>query len=452
VYAPSGIAWEAALAAGSTIDAIVSYATQGEGELSCELGSTARVGAIEVNVHLAPETTPVVAATSLAPTGVTPSRMTWSYRNLVAARPLVLSLPANESPLGRAALLCRLAALAVAVFGLGFWYLAELRGAGSLDAFRWGHFLLLTSNHVLFFVAFAVLGLSLSPEIAFVLAATPSLALLTLHVARVTDRSFALTRALPLAALSFVVASAVAYVPAYRPLVALVVVVCSAAGVTVTWQRWSAGRAVHEAAQERKRARTVREYKLIKTFEALAEARAVGAVTVTSVDDALARSPAEGNARTRCIAAVSSLRRAVDEEPAVRAARVALVQAEDSAHADTVRALEARANTLLTSLEALTANTRAALDALSATPVRTEATKNMHCARCGVMVDAAHAHCHACGVAATERTPCPACDAVWMLPTHLLRGDHARRELHCAQCGARIRSALARTEHRIVEA
>lgn len=440
-YSPQAIVWEGALGPSASLDALIAYTAQGNGAFACEIGGGARVERVDAVVRLAPGTRPIVPASSLAPTTVSPERIEWTYDNLVTSRALLLELPASESPLGRAALLCRLAALAVLVFGLGFWYLADLRAPGCLDDFRWGHFLLLTSNHVLFFVSFAVLGLWLAPSVAFALAAAPSLTLLTLHVARVTDSRFATRRALPLAALSFVIVTAVVYAPALRPLIALVTVLGAAAYVTVTWQRWAAGRARYESAESKRVAREVREYKLTKAFDALAEARAAGAVALDAADRTLARTPVAGAARGACDDAARGLRRALDEAAETREARATLRETDDDAHDDKARSLEARARALTASLVAQTEALRALDEALQKTAtVSATARDETHCAACGAAVSPSHAHCPACGVAAALTVPCAACDARWTLPTALLRRDHAKKPLHCARCGAPSRT------------
>ena len=64
--------------------------------------------------------------------------------------------------------------------GRGFWDLSEGQPPGRLDDFRWGHFLLLALNYLMFFGIFAVLAYQGSPRVALTTAALVSLPLLTL--------------------------------------------------------------------------------------------------------------------------------------------------------------------------------------------------------------------------------------------------------------------------------
>ena len=99
----------------------------------------------------------------------------------------LVDLPGAESALGRLVVLVRFMALSLLLFGAGFWYMTEQRFPGALENFRWGHFLLLATNYLLFFLIFAVVIYQghTSLLIALLIAAAGSVPLLATHLARI---------------------------------------------------------------------------------------------------------------------------------------------------------------------------------------------------------------------------------------------------------------------------
>jgi len=110
-------------------------------------------------------------------------------------------IPSAQSPIGRVVALFQLTGVAVMLFGLGVWYLAELEKPGLLSRFHFSHFFLLALTYSLYFVIFAVISFreELSPTAGMAVSAVLSLPLLALHVARFTNWRFTMTRMLPLA-------------------------------------------------------------------------------------------------------------------------------------------------------------------------------------------------------------------------------------------------------------
>jgi hypothetical protein len=77
---------------------------------------------------------------SLQPTASSSEQIRWTYKNLVSDRRIHVLIPGAQSPLARVLLLMRLVAVAVLLFGAGFWYLVEQARPGRLKSFRLGHF------------------------------------------------------------------------------------------------------------------------------------------------------------------------------------------------------------------------------------------------------------------------------------------------------------------------
>jgi hypothetical protein len=155
---------------------------------------------ISVDLNLSGSKTHYVPDESLQPTRTSEDRLTWTYKNLVSDRGITVMIPGAQSPLARVLLLFRLMAVAILLFGAGFWFLSEQVKPGRLDTFRFGHFLLLAINYSLFFGIFTLLEFHgrLGTPAAMAVSAIFSLPLLALHVSRVLDWRFALTRVAPL--------------------------------------------------------------------------------------------------------------------------------------------------------------------------------------------------------------------------------------------------------------
>ncbi len=80
-------------------------------------------------------------------------------------------------------------------------------------------------------------------------AAVVSLPLLTLHVVRIADAWFAMTRVLPLAVLTLATVFSGVFLDQQRPIVFLTAAVVTIAFVTVTYEPWAAGRISHREGQ-----------------------------------------------------------------------------------------------------------------------------------------------------------------------------------------------------------
>src|SRR5439155_1438717 len=156
-YDLGAIRWSAWVEPGEAVTLRVAYESEGRDSFIYDVAGSGRTGSIFAEMTLSGVERPILSASSLPPTAAAEGRLTWAFDRLLTNERIRLELPPGPSPLGRLILLCQLAALAVLLFGAGFWYLSELDRPGRLDTFRWGQFLLLAGNHSLFFAVFAPL-------------------------------------------------------------------------------------------------------------------------------------------------------------------------------------------------------------------------------------------------------------------------------------------------------
>lgn len=250
VYAHDGIRWEGTAPA-ARFGVHVHYVSEGSGRFAFVVPRTGRIGELDVEIRGEGLDASAVTEWALPPTDVEEGLIAWRYRDLVTDRAVELALPRSLSPLGRTLLMCKLAALAVLLFGAGFWYFGELYEPGRLDRFRWGHFLLLATTFSLFFVVFAVaiLSMELAAASALVASASVSLPLVVLHVSRIFDLRFALYRALPLAVYALSIVAIGVYGGSHRPAAFVGAAVIGVAVVTWTYRRWCQGREAHALAE-----------------------------------------------------------------------------------------------------------------------------------------------------------------------------------------------------------
>lgn len=169
----------------------------------------------------------------------------------------------------RVVLLCRLVALAVLLFGLGFWYVGELYSPGRLHSFRWGQFFLLALTYSFFFPVLAVLTLSTGLPLGQALAWATALSfpLLMLHVSRIVNLRFALGYTAPLAILTLAVVVIGVFGGAWRDLFYLGVSFVIIAFLTLSYRRWHGHRC---------QAQLLREQDLAQRVEALGEQARLG--------------------------------------------------------------------------------------------------------------------------------------------------------------------------------
>jgi prepilin-type N-terminal cleavage/methylation domain-containing protein len=201
-YGRGGIRWKGRLPGPRLVVADASFIAQAPDRLVYRLVPARRVRALEIELDASGAPAFAVPESALQPTSVAGKLLRWQAGNLVSDRPIVVEIPEAGGPISQVLALFHLVGVAVLLFGAGFWYLCELQYAGRLDPFHWWDFALLAANYSLFFVAFAVLSLKGQLGTAWCVAAAAalSLPLLALHVSRIIDARFALTRVVPLGA------------------------------------------------------------------------------------------------------------------------------------------------------------------------------------------------------------------------------------------------------------
>jgi prepilin-type N-terminal cleavage/methylation domain-containing protein len=442
-YGLEGIRWTGPVPPGESVTLALAYALRGRDAFVYDVTGPGRMGKVHVEVQLRHARRLEVPADSLQPTEVSAERIVWSFDRVVASRPLVVELPADASPLGRLLLLCKLAALAVLLFGGGFWYLSELRQPGSLDDFRWGHFLLLALNYTLFFVVFAVVGYRGAVLPALGVASAVGLPLLTLHVARLADVRFALGRNLPLAVLTLGAVVGAVYAEAWRAHVLLGLGVVALAFVTPTYRRWSTGRQAHVAAKEEARLRGQREEeraRQLSAVEALLEERAeLMREAAQSLEGAAGGLERE---REEVQKGLSRLEAAKARLEALRAQAGASLGAAQ--HLEWAREQQRAAKQLQQSVESDAAALRVAVQRLRHRQAQLAAKEEVasqpaaHCMACGASVAGTARYCAECGTQGTQVLACARCTEVTYLPAHLLHARWTSRTLHCRRCGEHL--------------
>ncbi len=247
----SGIYWRAEAVPAAPLTVEVKFTALGREQFQYRLPPAQKLNKVSITVDLKDVDVWKVPTETLRPTSQAADTLAWNYDGILTDRALVIEIPGARSPLGRVTLLFRLVGAAVFLFGLGFWYLSELRQPGQLRDFRWGHFLLLALNFSLYFVFFGVLADKgqLGVSAMVLVSALFSLPLLVLHVSRVMNLNFALTRVLPLAvaALGFVTVGV--YGGPLRDYILLAGAMGLMAFLTLTYQQWLAGNAAYQTAR-----------------------------------------------------------------------------------------------------------------------------------------------------------------------------------------------------------
>jgi len=239
VYNQGGIFWRSAVPVDEPITADVTFVTTGRERFEFSIPPSTRLRSLDVSLDLSGVPTGAIPDYSLQPTDADGAIHNWKFSNLVSHRNIIVDLPGAESVLGRLVVLVRFMALSLLLFGAGFWYMTEQRFPGALENFRWGHFLLLATNYLLFFFVFAVVIYQghTSLPVALLIAALGSVPLLAIHVSRIVEARFALTRIMPFAVLTLGLMINGVYGGPARDYVYLVCMILTIGYLTVTFRQ-----------------------------------------------------------------------------------------------------------------------------------------------------------------------------------------------------------------------
>jgi len=369
VYSRHHVRYSGTIETGGTLKARLTYQTLAVDRFELTLPGEGRTGDIEVVVNAQGVAEDWVPASSLQPSEFAAGRLSWDLSNLITNRPIVLEPPASVSPIGRVLLLCRLAGLAVFVFGAGFWYLSELRKPGRLDEFRWAHFLLLATTFSLFFVIFAVLSFQ-NPTwtpVNIAIAAVVSLPLLALHVSRLIDLKFALVQTLPLAVFSLGIVVNGVYGAPYRSYTFVAAGAALLAFITLTYRSWSGKRMAYARTQDAARARRNRAANVRVALRRTAKTSEAAGMLLLEADEALCgadQKTAEPARRAVGDAAVR-LKEALDKDAELGRRAAELERITDATELEKAAVeLERRHALAAPALQAATASLRDALSVL----------------------------------------------------------------------------------------
>ncbi len=452
-YQARGVVWSGPPPGAGRFTVRLTYGLRGQDRFVYHLPGQGRTDRVRVRMAMDQASETLVPPEGLQPTRLEPGTLSWEFRQWVTdKRTIIVEMPTVDTPMGRAAVLGRLAAVGVLLFGAGFWYLSDCRKPGALDSFRWGHFLLLSLTYSLFFFIFELLVLRFELAIpgAMVVAAGVSLPMLAWHVARnsneqTIDWRFALFRIIPMAALSLLLVVVGVFGGAWREAVFAVAAVVILGYFTATYRQWATGRRNHREAIARAIARSALERKARQPLETIAQhgygaqareaerlltqlrERGIPAIELTRLHESWRQCAADLGALEQALAATAALA----EETAYRNRTLSLQQrGEDLVKRwqdldDRLRQEIVRERALLE---------RSPSPAMATPPSETAAAGSTRCLACGQSGPRDGLYCCRCGERMPVRLSC-ACGGQTLLPVHLLPVWPPQRPVHCLTCG-----------------
>lgn len=433
VYHEGGISWSGQLPANTQVKAEVGFVAQGRDRFEYRLPSANRTQMIRIALQLQGSPVVVIPDEGLQPTARENGLIQWQFNNLVTERNILLELPGGQSPLGRVMLLCKLVGMAVLLFGIGFWYLAELYKPGLLHTFRWAHFFLLALTYSLFFVIFGVLGFhgDTTTLTAIGIAGILSLPLLIFHVAHVINMNFALTWTLPLAVFTLALVINGVYGGDIRDYVFIGAAFLIMAFITMTFRRWSSHREIWSKTLEQQLADRIKAFAApVVAARELDQQAAKALLDTDPVDIASLRTEVENrrkNIMARC------------NEYEVIVLDLAKMQAHKDTTPYTRNALQDRISFLENWLGHERISLATALQQLQVTRDSLKSTSDhaagkAHCLSCGYASDPTP-FCPQCGTVRPRVIACQKCRHTMMIPIHLVDKKLLPGKIHCSACG-----------------
>ena len=384
---------------GQNLEAEVHFEAVGRDQMRLELPPARKLGRLQmrlINESLGAE----LSDKSLQPqTTPAPGHFGWDLENLVSQSPILVEMPGSHSLMGRILLLCRLAGLAVLLFGLGFWYVGEVYRPGCLSRFGWGHFLMLALTYTSFFPALCVLTLSQGLPLTQGLAIAALLAqpLLLLHVWRTVNLRFSLFYVLPLADLTLALVVNGVFGGPWREAVFLSFGFLAMGLVTLTYPRWRSHRLAWQRSQ-------------IRELQTFLQDLADQADELAS----LAQSKPQANLPSQALSEAEAL-----------SVYISRLRPEDYS------VVRERANRLERLLESSQQTLKRARPAVPRQP-------SAHCTSCG-QPGCTGTFCSACGQARALPVNCPCGSKVWFPQT-------PRKDCYCPDCGSKHASAPSKKD------
>lgn len=448
VYHGQRLYWSGILPDDEQFIADVNFVALGREQFEYRLPPARQLRSIDVVLELTGIGAQKIPDHALQPTELSEQRLSWTFNNLVTDRAIMIEIPGALSPLGRVSLLVRLVAVAVLLFGFGFWYLSE---PGQLKDFRWGHFLLLALSYSLYFVIFSVISFHeiVSSWLAMGIAAVFSLPLLLLHVTRVLNFRFAYHRALPLAIFTLGLVINGVYGGAVRDYVFIIAAIFVIAYLTFTYDTWQKGRtkyheqqrAQHEERIEAIRAKLTDEVKQIVDDTQVADMEAERLLEFSEQTEL----DTERYALTQKREPVSEL---LPDYKEISKRLPDLSITSDVFDREWYDSFEQEVDQLrkeaLQILEAL----RKAIETLKSkkSSLRSRRDKQeVYCVACGCAAPPSP-YCKECGTPRYSELTCRECGERLLLPLHLIVEEVKSVALYCPHCGEQYEPVVLRTQ------
>ncbi|MBF0548310.1 MAG: type II secretion system protein [Candidatus Riflebacteria bacterium] len=409
-----------------------SYTALGRDRFAIWLPRAEQLASLSVSVTAMGEGEIVIPDTALQPTSRSGSELHWVMNRVGHTSPILIEIPSAQSPMGRVVSLFQLMGLAVMLFGLGVWYLAELEKPGLLCRFHFSHFLLLALNYSLYFVIFSVISFreDMPASSGTALSAVLALPFLVLHVARFTNWRFAVTRMLPLALFTLGLVVSGVYLCAFRDVIFLASAVFVTGFVTVTFEKWTAARTEFETERVAglKARISAMAHRLVEEGDRIMDRGNAADCMAQMLQEA-----AGGAAGTPEIQALARLRKPIKElgkrhdqmVDMVRRAAGSVEVNEDLLpewESCLAKFIDSAASLVIPLEEAVT----------TARQVGCNETGNTRCVACGKPGSVA-TFCSSCGARSALRINCP-CGEKFVVPLHFTQQQ--KLVLHCVRCGA----------------
>jgi hypothetical protein len=313
-----------------------------------------------------------------------------------------------------------------------------------LDRFPLGSLPAAGSHVLLFFVIFAVLEFHgrLTTPLSMAVSGLFSLPLLVLHVSRVLDLRFAITRVLPLAVLTLGLVVNGVYGGAFRDYGFIAATIFIIGYATIAYESWAAGRERHLQNQEA--AYLTRRRELVEKVSF----QIGGQVATLEGAEALATEYSQPAQREELLTAQARLQSAKEPVGTLRKEydelkkRLGYLPSQPGWDSDSYINLERDANAFQERLDPQLAHIQAEL-ALYRGEVKALAapvgSSDNHCMACGRTVPDAP-FCQNCGVAQPLITNCTRCGERVVIPLHVLAENPPVKLLHCPRCGTSLSS------------
>ncbi len=441
LYHRSGIFAVCSMTSGQRLNAAFGYTAFGRERLVLSLPPSRQLQEISANLNISGADSWIVPDESLQPTSTTPGELKWEFRNLVSDRKIVVEIPGAQGPMAKVLLLLRLIAIAVLLFGAGFWYLSEQYKPGLLDHFRLGHFFLQALTYSLFFAIFTLFEFhsTFSTAVSMVISGAASLPLLVLVVKPILGVGFAVTRVVPLAVFTLGLVINGVYGGDARDYIFILSAIFIVTYVTTTYESWSKGREVYRNAcdeeYEKGRKNLIQRanIELGREMNKLYKAEAMAKIfkdryrmpemepVVSQLSKACEMVPHLGKD-------YDSICRRANSMP------VRLSWEENDVTADVTGEINCLLTEVSPTLEKLE-NSLQTVSSAAETLIVKHGGNETHCMACGSPGPRTK-FCAGCGAAHVADSVCPNCQTSLAIPLHLIPPEKTQNKLFCRKCGA----------------